>query len=92
LSEPTGLAFGSSGNLYATFFGSRTIEEFDTNGVGTVFANTGLDNPMGIAVQQFDEAHELGQCCWAIGDQQYWGSVDADQLRWSVAAARVLSV
>jgi len=50
LSAPTGLAFGSSGNLYATFFGSRTIEEFDTNGVGTVFANTGLDNPMGIAL------------------------------------------
>jgi hypothetical protein len=50
LSEPTGLAFGSSGNLYATFFGSRTIEEFDTNGVGTAFANTALDNPMGIAV------------------------------------------
>jgi hypothetical protein len=45
-----GLAFDSSGNLYVANYLGGTIEEFDTNGIGTVFAS-GLTLPRFIAVQ-----------------------------------------
>jgi DNA-binding beta-propeller fold protein YncE len=49
LSEPKGLAFDSSGNLFVANFGNSTIEEFNSSGHGTVFASSGLSNPYGIA-------------------------------------------
>ncbi len=50
LDGPMGLAFDSSGNLYVANYLGGTIEEFDTNGIGTVFAS-GLTSPRFIAVQ-----------------------------------------
>jgi sugar lactone lactonase YvrE len=52
---PTGLAFDRNGNLYVANSGNGTIEEFDTNGVGTVFAS-GLNSPQGLA---FDSVGNL---------------------------------
>ncbi len=51
----SGLAFSSSGNLY-TGNSPFTIEKFDTNGVGTVFATSGVDNPNGLT---FDSSGNL---------------------------------
>ena len=60
---PQGLAFDSAGNLYVANAGSDpvnpippTIEEFGTNGVGKVFASSGLNRPYGLA---FDSAGNL---------------------------------
>ncbi len=55
-----GLTFDSAGNLYVSNYagsnnGSGYIEEFNTNGVGTVFAS-GLSYPQGLA---FDSAGNL---------------------------------
>src|SRR5450755_3705010 len=52
LNGPFGLAFDSSGNLYAANGGDNTIEKF-TPGSGSVFASSGLNSPMGLA---FDSA------------------------------------
>ncbi len=52
---PAGLAFDENGNLYVANSGNGTIVEFDTNGVGTVFAS-GLNSPQGLA---FDSAGNL---------------------------------
>jgi MYXO-CTERM domain-containing protein len=49
LSNPTGLAFDGSGNLYAANFGNNTIEEFTPGGVASTFASTGLNDPFGLA-------------------------------------------
>ena len=48
LDEPEGLAFDSAGNLYAANLGDGTIEEFDPNGNGSVFAS-GLGQPYFLA-------------------------------------------
>ncbi len=40
LNGPNGLAFDSSGNLYAANKGDNTIERFTPDGVGSVFATT----------------------------------------------------
>jgi DNA-binding beta-propeller fold protein YncE len=48
---PVGLAFDSAGNLYVANHGNNTIEEFGTNGVGSLFADTGLDDPTFLAVE-----------------------------------------
>ncbi len=56
LSEPLGLAFDSSGNLYAADEFDNTIKKFDSGGQETVFANTGLHLPFGLA---FDSAGNL---------------------------------
>src|ERR1019366_8818061 len=45
-----------AGILYGTCDSSNTIEEFTPGGVGSVFANTGLTNPVGLA---FDSAGNL---------------------------------
>src|ERR1035437_3358704 len=37
--RPYGLAFDSSENLFATYWGSGTIMKFDPNGDGSVFAD-----------------------------------------------------
>jgi sugar lactone lactonase YvrE len=47
---PNGIAFDSSGNLYVAN-SDNIIEEYDTGGVGSVFANSGLDGPAFIATQ-----------------------------------------
>jgi DNA-binding beta-propeller fold protein YncE len=50
--EPIGLAFDSSGNLFATSqYGGSTIQEFNTNGVGTLIAYSGpgLNGASGLA-------------------------------------------
>jgi DNA-binding beta-propeller fold protein YncE len=63
LSNPTGLAFDSSGNLYAANANSSTIEEFAYSGGtlnkdGTIFAgsSSGLNTPLGLA---FDGSNNL---------------------------------
>ncbi len=50
LDFPIGLAFDSGGNLYVANSGNGTIDEFNTNGVETVFAS-GLSSPQFIAIQ-----------------------------------------
>jgi len=57
LSQPSGLAFDSSGNLYEAFGDSNTIEKFDSSGNGTIFADAseGLAYPLAIAVQPVPE-------------------------------------
>ena len=45
-----------AGILYVTCDSSNTIEEFTPGGVGSVFANTGLNNPYGVS---FDSAGNL---------------------------------
>ena len=52
---PVGAAFDKSGNLYVSVqnipgSGGESIEKFNTNGVGTVFA-TGLNGPIDLAIQ-----------------------------------------
>ena len=56
MNGPIGLAFDSAGNLYAANYGANTIEKFTPGGVGSVFANTGLNSPIGLA---FDSAGNL---------------------------------
>ncbi len=45
LNGPDGLAFDNSGNLYAANFFTNTIEEFNSSGVGTLFASLGIEQP-----------------------------------------------
>ena len=42
LAYPFGLAFDSTGNLYAANKSSDTIEKFTPGGTGSLFASTGL--------------------------------------------------
>ena len=56
MNGPSGLAFDSAGNLYAANVNANTIERFTPGGVGSVFANTGLNYPLGLA---FDSAGNL---------------------------------
>ncbi len=49
LSQPTGLAFDSAGNLYVANYNINTIEKFTPNGVGSLFASTGLNHPYDLA-------------------------------------------
>jgi hypothetical protein len=44
-----GLAFDSSGNLYAANLNNNTIEKFTPGGVDSVFANTGMNQPTFLA-------------------------------------------
>lgn len=43
-----GLAFDSVGNLYGANFNNNIIVKFNTAGIRTVFANSGLDSPSGL--------------------------------------------
>jgi sugar lactone lactonase YvrE len=58
LNFPEGLAFDSGGNLYAANAGNNTIEQFNANGTGSVFAaaSSGLYAPDGLA---FDNGGNL---------------------------------
>src|SRR5206468_5244504 len=61
LHQPVGLAFDTAGNLYVSNTtggptGVGSIEKFTPNGVGSVFADTGLQVPFGLA---FDSAGNL---------------------------------
>ena len=47
---PLGLAFDSSGNLYAVMNGNQTIEKFTPGGVGSVFATSRLSDGRFIAI------------------------------------------
>ena len=50
--HPYGLAFDQAGNLYVVNNAATpAIEKFDSSGNGTVFADTGLNNPSFIAIQ-----------------------------------------
>jgi hypothetical protein len=60
LDFPKGLAFDSSGNLYAANLGNNTIEEFAPNGTASLFASTGLDEPYFLAFQPVPEPSPLG--------------------------------
>src|SRR5436190_1123223 len=51
-----GLALDSGGNLYVANAGNSTIEKFTPNGVGSLFASTGLNVPVGLA---FDSGGNL---------------------------------
>jgi len=52
---PAGLAFDSAGYLYAANHDNNTIERFDPSGAGTLFANTGMDQPIFLAFQPVPE-------------------------------------
>ena len=41
---------------YVANYGNNTIEEFNSSGTGAIFANTGLDEPIGLA---FDSSGNL---------------------------------
>jgi sugar lactone lactonase YvrE len=56
LVSPAGLAFDNSGNLYVGNFYQNTIIKITPQGVGSVFANTGLNGPAQLA---FDAAGNL---------------------------------
>lgn len=59
LNFPTGLAFDTSGNLYAANASSNTITRYDSSGtyiVGSPFISSGLNGPFGIA---FDSSGNL---------------------------------
>ena len=47
---------GRADILYVANFNGNTIERFTADGVGTVFASSGLNNPYGLA---FDSAGNL---------------------------------
>src|SRR5438105_15701251 len=53
LSNPEGLAFDSTGFLYAANFNNNTITKYNSSGGGSLFANSGLGGPIGLA---FDSA------------------------------------
>ena len=51
LNQPVGLAFDSSGNLYAANWGNNTIEKYSSSGTDLgAFASTGLNRPSYIAI------------------------------------------
>jgi len=64
---PNGLAFDSAGNLYVASIGDvpsgyvTTIWKYNSSGVGTVFASSGLAYPIGLA---FDSADNLYVANW----------------------------
>src|SRR6185436_19401474 len=47
IANPTGLAFGRDGFLYAANYYENTIVKIDRHGHTTLFANTGLNGPIG---------------------------------------------
>jgi sugar lactone lactonase YvrE len=49
VNAPQGLAFDSAGNLYVASWGNNTVEKFTPDGVGSVFASTGLSLPTALA-------------------------------------------
>jgi hypothetical protein len=53
---PMGIAFDNAGNLYTADYGDNMVFKFNSNGVESVFANAGLDEPFGIA---FDRSGNL---------------------------------
>jgi sugar lactone lactonase YvrE len=50
LNTPNGLAFNSAGNLLVDNYAANNIIQYTPNGVGTVFASTGLSSPYGMAL------------------------------------------
>lgn len=56
LNNPNGLAFNSAGNLFVGNYAGNSIIEYMPNGVGSVFASTGLNAPYGLA---FDNSGNL---------------------------------
>ena len=56
LSDPVGIAFDSSGNLFVANAGNNTIKEFNSSGTGHTFASSSLSLPWGIA---FDSSGNL---------------------------------
>jgi PEP-CTERM motif-containing protein len=67
LSYPTGLAFDSSGNLFAGEEGNGTIEEYSTNAVGTVFASGLTGDPWGLAFQPVPEPSTCAMVAMGVG-------------------------
>jgi hypothetical protein len=51
-----GLAFDNSGNLYVANQGANTIMKFDPSGHASLFASSGMNQPMGLA---FDSSGDL---------------------------------
>jgi DNA-binding beta-propeller fold protein YncE len=83
-----GLAFNSSGNLYAAHWFSGTIVKFDANGEESVFAS-GLNTPMGLA---FDNSGNLYVSSYADGtiqkfDSDGHGSLFASGIPWATGLA-----
>ena len=56
LNNPNGLAFDNAGNLFVGNYAGNTIVQYTPNGVGSVFASTGLSAPYGMA---FDSSGNL---------------------------------
>jgi sugar lactone lactonase YvrE len=63
LSNPTGLAFDPTGNLFVANYGTGTIDKFTSSGVKSNFA-TGLSDPTGLA---FDKSGNLFVSNYDIG-------------------------
>ena len=59
---------GSAGNLFVANYGDNTIVEFTPGGVGSVFANTGLSSPLGLAFgpAPIPEPASLAVLCTAL--------------------------
>jgi DNA-binding beta-propeller fold protein YncE len=43
------MAFDSAGNLYVANQANNTVQRFTPGGAGSVFVNSGLSNPQGLA-------------------------------------------
>ena len=57
--NPYGIAFDSGGNLYLVNSGENEILKYNSSGVGSVFASSGLDFPVYIAVQAVPEPNSF---------------------------------
>jgi sugar lactone lactonase YvrE len=57
LSYPQGVAFDSSGNLYAANYNNDTITKFTTNGTPTLFASSGLSGAQSLAFDRSDNLY-----------------------------------
>ncbi|HZL80154.1 MAG TPA: NHL repeat-containing protein [Candidatus Limnocylindrales bacterium] len=53
---PWGIAFDNAGDLFEANYDNNTIEKFNPNGIGSVFATNGLNSPASIT---FDSAGNL---------------------------------
>ena len=64
LSEPFGLAFDASGNLYVANYGNSTISKVTPGGTVSTFVSSGLSGPIGLA---FDASGNLYVTNWNSG-------------------------
>ncbi|MGD0649674.1 MAG: NHL repeat-containing protein [Verrucomicrobiia bacterium] len=79
-----GNGFAHADTIYVANSGNNTIEEFDSSGTGSVFANSGLNHPHGLAFDSSGNlyvANYLGNTIEKF-DSSGTGSVFASGLNW----------